>query len=359
MITEANTFKKNWQKEQRRLLKTDADCAYLYLHLEEDTDEPFYVGMGDTATRPWDMDARSLDHKERVEEHGVRVELTPVQLSWSIAGWWEKRWIKAFRDAGYDLVNIADGGDGLSSRAAKEINSRPEVRAKHRETQSRPDVKARKSAGLKKAWAEKPQDQKEIEQQTRTAAVIAAHSRPEVKANTILGQNRPETIAKKRANTIAQFENYTQEDIDRMTEKRLAHFTAEDLKQIGLKAWATRVKNGTDVFTDEHCGRISIKVQAWRDGQTEEEKSIQSLKIWESRRANGTDKPERNDDGKSIAYLKGVETQKQNGTYRTSQEFWDTMTDEKRKEMGRKMSEGRKRAKEARLAAQLKELEGK
>jgi hypothetical protein len=131
-LPEASAFKKRWQGEQKARRESGADCAYLYVHLEQDSGEPFYVGMGETVGRPWETARRSDYYKSVFKKHGVRTEIIATDLDWETAGWWEQRWISALRKAGYRLVNIADGGDGLSSRAAKEVNGRPEVRAKHR-----------------------------------------------------------------------------------------------------------------------------------------------------------------------------------------------------------------------------------
>jgi hypothetical protein len=112
MHTEAVKFKKDWQAAQKVRLDNGVEQdSYVYVHLQEDTGEPFYVGIGYTAGRPWDTDARSDKHKERVAECGIRTHLVRDCVTDPIAKWWEIRWIKALRDAGYDLVNKTLGGD--------------------------------------------------------------------------------------------------------------------------------------------------------------------------------------------------------------------------------------------------------
>ena len=111
MLPEAAKYKKEWQKRQRSLIKSDSVRSYLYVHLEADSGKPFYVGIGKTPNRPWDCD-RSTKHQRRAKKHGNRVEILDFpQLSWEAAKWWEIRWIKALRDSGYKLTNITDGGD--------------------------------------------------------------------------------------------------------------------------------------------------------------------------------------------------------------------------------------------------------
>jgi hypothetical protein len=114
MLPEAADFKRNWQDAQKARLAEGVEAdSYVYVHLQEDTGEPFYVGIGHTHTRPWDTDARSDEHKERVSEFGICTHLVEDCVTYEVAKWWEVRWIKALRDAGYELVNKTDGGEGV------------------------------------------------------------------------------------------------------------------------------------------------------------------------------------------------------------------------------------------------------
>ena len=113
MLAEATAYKKNWQKAQRARLKDGCvNDSYMYVHLEADSGEPFYVGIGYTHTRPWEKSNRTGKHKNRANKHGNRQELIIDEIHWENAKWWEVRWIKALREAGYNLVNLTDGGDG-------------------------------------------------------------------------------------------------------------------------------------------------------------------------------------------------------------------------------------------------------
>jgi hypothetical protein len=134
MQIQSGDFKKNWQRRQRKLHKSGADCAYLYAHLEADTGEIFYIGMGETPGRPWSLGDRTNKHKNRIKKHGVKVEIiTEPHMKWELAGWWECWWIAACRAAGFDLVNLTDGGDDQPMR-------HPEVIAKHLENVPRGDA---------------------------------------------------------------------------------------------------------------------------------------------------------------------------------------------------------------------------
>lgn len=92
-------------------LRAELKNAYVYVHIEADTGNPFYVGMGASRKRPWDLSDRSKAHHKKVSEHGIRVEIVIDDLDKDLAAWWEIRWIKALRDAGYDLVNRTTGGN--------------------------------------------------------------------------------------------------------------------------------------------------------------------------------------------------------------------------------------------------------
>ena len=114
MLSEAADFKRNWQDAQKARLADGVEAdSYVYVHLQEDTGEPFYVGIGHTAIRPWEMNAsRNSKHKSKVKKHGVRVEILATDLTWEQACFWEILWIKALRDAGYKLTNFNNGGEG-------------------------------------------------------------------------------------------------------------------------------------------------------------------------------------------------------------------------------------------------------
>lgn len=112
MLPETESYKKSWQAAQKELRIKGQDCAFVYVHLEADTGNPFYVGIGVKGERPWNKSHRTNKHKNRASKHGMRVEIIAENLSWEAAKWWEVRWIKALRTSGYDLVNLTDGGEG-------------------------------------------------------------------------------------------------------------------------------------------------------------------------------------------------------------------------------------------------------
>lgn len=129
MIQSPETFKPSWRNRQIDLRNSSINHMYLYAHIEADTGNVFYIGIGETAERPWDMSMRSKDHKQRVKEHGVIVNLLSDSIySRRLAVWWECWWIAACKTAGFDLVNKSPGGTGATKEKAKEAANRPEVK---------------------------------------------------------------------------------------------------------------------------------------------------------------------------------------------------------------------------------------
>jgi len=89
----------------------------LYEHWRLDRDECFYVGIGKTKSRPYDMKKRNRHHKAIVakafrEGFAVEVRIVAAGLSWAEACDLEIARIKFWRESGADLANIAAGGNG-------------------------------------------------------------------------------------------------------------------------------------------------------------------------------------------------------------------------------------------------------
>ena len=313
----------------------------LYEHWDPIINECFYVGASWTNedTRPFELHARNDDYAERIsnirsfdKEPEVRLiecshlndeeldELETLQISY-------------WRDLiGDRLTNRAKGGRmgwgfAWSDKMKEEQSKRIKL------AMSADEVREVVSKGLQ-AYYQTPEGRKQA-----------------VKHGKYLSElyGTDEARARISAKTKEQLDRYTPEDWERINAKRLSHHTAQDRSEFSKKGYQTSVARGTHIRTEEQCAVLSASIQAWRDSQTEEEKSKHSLNVWASRKANGNgiegDKnPMRNLTEEQIV-VKSDEKAK----------WWAAKTDEERSELRRKMSEGRKRAKAAREAAKLKE----
>lgn len=112
---EYDLYKNKWKKIQSARVKSgSAEDSFVYAHVRESDESPFYIGIGSNENRPWTFQhpSRSNHHKNVVAKHGTIVKILADNLTWEQTCFWEVRWIKALRGAGYPLVNQVDGGEG-------------------------------------------------------------------------------------------------------------------------------------------------------------------------------------------------------------------------------------------------------
>jgi hypothetical protein len=86
---------------------------YTYLHRRESDNAPFYIGKG-KGKRAWAHASRNQHWKNTVAKHGLKVEIVAEWDDEEMAFEHEKFLIACFRDMGHQLVNITDGGEGVS-----------------------------------------------------------------------------------------------------------------------------------------------------------------------------------------------------------------------------------------------------
>lgn len=86
---------------------------YTYLHRRASDNLPFYVGKGQ-GTRAWSAKNRNQYWQRTRAKHGVYVEVLAHWPTEAEAFEHEKFLIWCFKDMGYELVNMTDGGEGKS-----------------------------------------------------------------------------------------------------------------------------------------------------------------------------------------------------------------------------------------------------
>jgi hypothetical protein len=116
----------------------------LYQHTRLDTGEIFYIGIGRPGRAK--QKGRNQHWNSIVKKHGYRVEILEEGLSWYQACELEKMLIALHgrRDLGYGtLVNMTDGGDGVTSLSPK---SRAKIGAANKGRRHSHEAKAKIAA---------------------------------------------------------------------------------------------------------------------------------------------------------------------------------------------------------------------
>ncbi len=97
----------------------------IYFHRRNDTNEVFYVGIGDLKNRPYQSNGRNNEWTNVFNTVGRTVEIVHEGLTWDEACEYEMKYIKDFgrKDKGLgQLVNKTDGGDGtMGYKPTKEV----------------------------------------------------------------------------------------------------------------------------------------------------------------------------------------------------------------------------------------------
>ena len=106
---------------QELSMQQQEDKFYTYLHKTEDEEEVFYVGKGRLDRCLHYLD-RSEWWKHVVDKHGYYIVIDRINLTEEEAFEREKELISLFgrRQFGGKLVNLTDGGDGVSGRVFTE-----------------------------------------------------------------------------------------------------------------------------------------------------------------------------------------------------------------------------------------------
>lgn len=86
---------------------------YVYVHINPLTKRVFYVGKGQS-DRAWDYHGRNIYWKRIYNKYGVDVNIVSHSLSEKDAFDLEQLLILEYRDLGFNLTNLSDGGEGNS-----------------------------------------------------------------------------------------------------------------------------------------------------------------------------------------------------------------------------------------------------
>jgi hypothetical protein len=88
--------------------------AVLYRHIRLDSNQPFYIGIGQDEKRAYEK-GRNEHWNNIVKKHGYKVQIMLDDLTWEEACEKEHEFIKLYGRADLGLgtlVNLTDGGDG-------------------------------------------------------------------------------------------------------------------------------------------------------------------------------------------------------------------------------------------------------
>jgi hypothetical protein len=119
---------------------------YTYCHYRLDDNQPFYVGKG-KGNRAFSKDSRNKYWHNVVNKHGYKVEFLAYWDDESEAFEHEKMIIKCFKELGYKLCNLTDGGEGVSGFKFSDA-TKAKIGAIHKGRQCGDATKAKISAAM-------------------------------------------------------------------------------------------------------------------------------------------------------------------------------------------------------------------
>lgn len=195
---------------------------YTYIHFRESDGLPYYAGKGKDR-RAWSHKGRSEYWKRTTNKHGKRVEIAAKWPTEADAFEHEKFLIACFRDLGYPLVNLTDGGEGPSGHVHTEEH-KARIGASASITLADPDVKARQKQGIKNAWADPAKRQRIVSAQRENAATDERKTSRKTAADKVWSD--AERIEKQRQRVTAFWAD---------PEKRAAMLAARKAKHISTE----------------------------------------------------------------------------------------------------------------------------
>lgn len=214
--------------------------AIVYLHRRKDNNEVFYVGIGTSHKRAYQLKHSRNNHwKNIVNKYGHIVEITHNDIIWEEACTIEKYLICFWKEnSKVELCNYNEGGEGnkgykFTKEQIEKVKSRftDEVKLKHSEilkiAMNRPDVKLKQSIS-KKIAMNRP-DVKEKQRLIQSKVYSNAELRNKQSEIQKAIQNTPEAIENNRKRAIIQFSNKIQRD--KMSESLRKYYSLEENKK--------------------------------------------------------------------------------------------------------------------------------
>lgn len=174
---------------------------YIYLHSTVDGSVPFYVGKG-RLRRAYSKHGRSTFWNSIVSKHGFKVDIISANLNEGDAFLHEKRFIAFYgkRTLGLGpLINLADGGEGVSGHTNQNWRYRVETEESRRKKSESHKGKKRpehsllmKSRPRNKGLCSRPVgfNQSELTKQKLRDANLGKKATPEIRQKMSQGQYR-------------------------------------------------------------------------------------------------------------------------------------------------------------------------
>ena len=169
---------------------------YTYCHTRNDTGKIFYIGKG-VKYRANATKNRNKYWKNIVEKHGYSIEILAYWQSEKEALDHEKLLISCFKDMGYKLANLTDGGEGSTG-----WNPSIETRQKMSNSRKNLSQELRKKLSVASKGKNNAFFGKTHSEETKKKMSISAKSRPSSFANK---KHSEETKAKMTASQKARW----------------------------------------------------------------------------------------------------------------------------------------------------------
>ena len=137
---------------------------YTYIHKRADDGVVFYIGKGQ-GNRHQDTRSRNRYWRNVVAKHGFTAEILSHWPTEDEAFEHEKLLIECFRDMGYKLVNMTDGGEGPSGMVHSE-ETRARLSEQSRQYYANPEARALAAEQSRQYWDD-PEARARLSEQMR------------------------------------------------------------------------------------------------------------------------------------------------------------------------------------------------